>query len=91
MHSSWVSPSYSGGPGSLGSGDPGGTFRGDGQIQLDGQRWVADHAAGVGEGPRRDALRQRGEIGGFLQGRGQDEFGVGGLPSSRARAELTPR
>ena len=29
--------------------------------------------------PRFDALTQRGEIGGFLQGHGQDEFGVGGV------------
>jgi hypothetical protein len=28
---------YRGGPGNLGLGDPGGTFCGDGQVQLDGQ------------------------------------------------------
>jgi hypothetical protein len=33
----------------------------------------------VGEGLGFDALAQRGEVGGFLQGRGQDKLGVGGV------------
>ena len=38
-----------------------------------------------------DALTQRGEVGGFLQRGGDDEFGVCGVAEETARAECTPR
>ena len=51
-------------------------FRGDGEVQLCGQRGAADRGAGVGEGAGLDALPQCGEVGSFLQDRDDDEFGV---------------